>query len=656
MDITSANLPFYIRYFHAVSETEPNNPFDTAAIGGLRASHGNLCDKIDALQAAGILKQDGASLLVPLEGRLVLPAAPSSPWPLAIIAHGNAQSYFVGTSTTLSANEFLSYQGYEILQNELARHGIASFSVNLNIVNAFDAFNDYYQRIELIFLSLLLLKYLAGETITIPATDPVPIKLFTSGGFVPLADALVAADTPGSDIPLQTLRSLKQSLNEKIDFSNLGVMGHSRGATAVSRIFEYFYTGANAGEASSIFTVNSQLNNTIKKLVGYAGQPVKDQVKCIFALQPDEISCKIQSDSTMFFVVAGSHDEDVGGDKASIYERVEAPKVMMYINGATHQRFNYIWRSPAGNRSHINTMIAGDPAVRVLSNQKHDEISRVVFSSFFRATQKNELSQYAYFSRNVRYPVRVDIQRAWNYAYPFQALPAAWKKFDDDIRGTNILNPTGSGAPSASLPFDRADRHEHNLNTQWFGTNYDEYKDFTDQEFSAFLYLKNRNADTATVTIPINVNLANYTHFGFRFAKWYNVENTGAINPSTRIQGIPRRVDLRNFTLQLFESNTPVGRKIDGERISSLIHRAYPTLKFSVQDGMAYYWDTDIILQTVEVQISEFHVPSSVNLSSVNMLVIELTPEAFKRADEEDIFVFNDLLVTKRDLSLPTTP
>lgn len=653
MDITSENLPFYARYFHAASASESNNPFDINPAQSSQFGE-ELMARINALRASNILRADGNDLLIPIEGRLVLPTSSDSPFPLVMIAHGMARSYFDGpTSTTVLPNQFLSYQGYEVLQNELARHGIASFSVNLNIVNALEANDDdYYQRIELILISFLLLKYVSGETVSVPAGDPTPIKFLLDSGFLSISEALISADTPGGNSALQALQVLKQSLHGKINFSNLGFMGHSRGATAVSRIFEYFYTGTTAGEASAEFGVNIQLNNAIKKLFEYVGKPIKDHVKCIFALQPSQIRCIIESINTMFFVVAGSHDEDVGGHRVTIYESVAAPKVMMYINGATHQRFNYVWRSPAGDRSHVNEMIAGDQTIRVLSNEKHDDISRVVFSSFFRATQKNDLSQFIYFSRNIRYPIRVDIQRAWNFPFPFTSPAEAFKKFDDEIKNVNILNATGSGGPNERLPFNFASIHQYNLNRQRFGENVSLHRLFTHLDFSAFVYLKIRNANTSTLTIPVTIDLTNFSHFGFRFAKWYNVENIEHIRPGTRIEGIPRRVDLRNFSLQLLENDTAVGRKIDGEQITSLLHRAYPTLIF-LRTGRRYSWRTDIVLQTVELPISEFRVS---NLGSVNKILIELTPEAHKRPDDDDIFVFNDFIVVNRNLSLPTTP
>lgn len=671
MNITSAILPFYARYFHANSTSVETNFFNTENLEEIRISYPNVASKIDALQSSDVLKIDGNDILVPLEGKLVVPVISSTEnVPFVLIGHGNALSYFAPrTIDTLLPDPVLSYTGYEVLQNELGRNGIASLSINLNIVNAIGSTNDFYHRIQLFFLHFLLMKYLSGESVTIPGSDPHPIKFLVGTELKTMEEALTMADTPGSDTALQGLQSLKTSLNGKIDFTKLGFMGHSRGASAVSRIFEYFFTGSTAGQASSEFAVNPELDNTIITLVDYAGRPVKDHVKCIFALQPDETTCKIESDQTMFFVVAGSHDEDVGGRAASIYESVDAPKVMMFVHGGTHTRFNYAWRSLTGSISRINDIIAGDPVVRILSNQKHDEISRVVFSSFFRATLKNDTTQFLYFSRDVRYPIRIDIQRAWNFGLPFQALPNAWKKFDDDLMNTDILNATGTGAPDVTLPFKSSSSSytssgsgtntlELDVNLNLFGSDTHLYLDFTDQTFSAFLYLKNRNADTATLTIPVSIDLGDYTHFSFRFAKWYKVENYAITTPSTPITGIPRRVDLRNFTIQLFEDDTAIGIKIDGENVRSLLHRAYPALKYiiGVEGPSRYEWDTDILLQTVEVPLTEFNAPNTSDLARVNKVKIELTPEAYKNAEDKDIFVFNDFIATKRDISMPVTP
>lgn len=661
MNINRNTLPFYTRYFDG---SGANNFFSVSNLAALGSSFDSQRTMINSLTTANILKVNGDDILVPLEGLLMMPALTgSNKAPLVIIAHGNANSYFLDDDVTVRTTPVPSYEGYQVLQNELKERGIASYSINLNIVNAMHSNDDHYCRIFLMFSHLLLLKELAGDTTSIPGTDPSPHYFLDGAGTITAASAITNSATPGSNTRLQALKTLRDQVTNKIDFSKVGFMGHSRGASAVARLYEYLFNGTAAGTASAQFNVNSVLNTRIQQLVAYNNNFSRESVKAIFSLQPEETACILQSTSTMFFVVAGSHDEDVSGRAASIYESVSAPKSMMFVHGATHKRFNSVWRLGASRTDEINMMVSGDSTIRVLSNRQHDTISRVVFSSFFRATLKNETNQFAYFYRNIRYPISVDIERAWQFPYPFPAAASNLVSFDNGLKNTPILHPTGGTPPNTTLPFQESESASSTLQTlanEFIFGDPLHNRDFTNQHFSAFLYRKQPNSNTASMVISMNQNLSTFTHFSFRFAKWYLIySSTPSIMPTRPIvTDVPSRVDLRNFTLQLFENDTPLGVKLIGSRMSNIIHRSYPTLKYSPggDDAQGYYWASDILLQTVEVEISSFRIPSAADLARVNKIKIEFTPERYISNSGKDMFVFNDFILTNRTIPTPVIP
>ena len=158
-------------------------------------------------------------------------------------------------------------------QQTLAAKGIASYSINLNIVNALDNNEqeffkkfalDFNQRILLFFLHLKLLKIIAGEPVT---GDGLPIRFFEGPGFINIQDALQSPTH-------QRLIQLKAALQGKVDFTKLGFMGHSRGADAVSRVPAYFYNATTL--PNPVFPTNPEVDSRIRKLSEQIGRPVQE--------------------------------------------------------------------------------------------------------------------------------------------------------------------------------------------------------------------------------------------------------------------------------------------------------------------------------------------------------------------------------------------
>ncbi len=677
IDINSQDYPIFSSYFHAVSLNEDDNIFDKSKHSSLEVDPNNefVIDKIiTPLTTSNFLKKEGNDLLIPMKGLLVVPDEPiNAKYPLVVIGHGNAISFFDLTGTpndpiAVRSDEVLSYKGYQVLQNYLAENNIASYSINLNFVNTFfQAPFDFYQRIQIFFLHLLMLKIIAAEPHSAPDTNSAdyPFKFFDGGASEKLGEILTSSLTTAA---VQRLKGLRTIIQDKIDFTNLGLMGHSRGADAVSRMFNYFSDGATVQGAT--IPINDKLDERIKDTVGWLNNPLQEHIKCILALEPVDLAFEtdgsgnavvdainslvpvpqfeINSETTFYLAVAGTHDEDVTSDAIRIYEYPNCPKAMYFIHGATHVRFNSIWRKlpiqPAGTPD-INDTIGRQSVVRIISNSGHDKISRKVFGNAFIATMKDVPLNFLYFTHDKRIPIdlRLDLHRAWRFSYPIDEdiFPVISIKSLDD----KFVNPLLNKGGGALEVVEKKQLRGVNTNLQDFRPP---SVDFNFEQTIEAFYIIKENSKIFSIQIPIDPStdekLSLYTHFSFRFAKGYDVTNDNYIP------------DLKNFTIRLFKDNSPESRLVRGNSrlIKSVIQRAYPTRLFF---GSQFTTRTAIVLQTVEIRLDRL-ISDSVKLGQVNKIVIELIKgnDKTKSNTDEDVFVFKDFLLTFRDIEFFLPP
>ncbi len=621
--IVRETIPIYTNYFHAVSLSETTDIFKTSVDSfdlTPRPDYESY-DVVDKIikplknkPVNAVLKPDGDKLLLPLEGLLVLPdAALARKCPLVLIGHGNHTGYAVindkDTPPTESSKgvykitvldqQVPSHIGYEEFQNTLAENGIASYSINLNIVNTLDnnehkAFEkmalDFNQRILLFFLHLKLLKIIAGQPL---AGDELPIRFLEGTVFKNIKDALQTSTHTG-------LMGLKTALQGKIDFTKLGFMGHSRGADAVSRVPAYFFKGATLADPS--FPIHKEVNSRITKLSEEIGKPVQDSIKCILALEPtatkknegdpdpDKHGYIIQSQQTMYFVGVGTHDEDVSLDPVRIYEHPGSPKAMIAINGASHKRFNTVWATTTRDPEEF-----GKPPVssNLLNLDQHKEILSVVYGSCFTATLANQASDLLFFTRERTFPIKLskatDFQSAWKFGFPFSHPTPTVKDLD-----TKVTAPSSKKLRDSSFAFE--------------------------QDISAFLE-KRENAGIFSLKIPIaptsaTENLSKYTHFSFRFAKGYK------LSPN------PDRTEEKNLTIEFFENNNLVGKLIEGKDITTVELKALRAFDEIDQPGEKKEFKYSILLQTLEISFSGRF--STAELDKVNRIEIKIIPDPTK--------------------------
>jgi hypothetical protein len=611
------SIPLYVNYFHPVSLTETKDIFKIN-VGSVEITPRpnyeayDVVDKIiRPLKEKDILRVDGDTLLVPLEGLLVVPdPVGTTRFPLVMIGHGNHAADFNvadmkptpsqkgNLAFSILPDPVLSYTGYQSFQRELAKNGIASYSINLNIVNDLDnnettAFEklalDTSQRILLFFLNLKLLSVIAGEPITLPAGgDNFPIKFLTGATFVNLSDALA---NPTLDA---RLRPLRDALQGRIDFTRLGFMGHSRGADAVSRIPVYFFTGTALPNPT--FPHNQIVNNKIRSLSEQLGSPRQEIIKCILALEPvatldettppaDQHGYVIENNQTMYFVGLGTHDEDVSLDAVRIYEFPGCPKVMIAINGATHKRFNSVW---AG---HEKADEFGDEKLKLnlLSKEQHKSILNGIFGSCFTGTLGGNPLNLLPFTKKTEFvtdlPVSINFQGAWKFGYPFPLAANSLITLDDKVTSTPQESIKGRG-----YAFE--------------------------QDLKAF-FVEKINEGAVTVRIPIDPNtgekLSNFTHFSFRFAKGFDVSSNAT------------RVEEKNFTIQFFENDTPVGKPITGPTIKTLELQALQAFDNTSGERVFEY---SILMQTVEITLSA-HL-SDTELPLITKIDVNVIPDVTK--------------------------
>jgi hypothetical protein len=338
---------------------ETGNPFtDIATLEGLlrQVTVGKPPETVQyslgqALLATQVFRRDptnARNFQVPLVHSLAYPADPANagklapsetPFPVVVITHGQNLNYIFEPRTDSQGNvikrsvagsqiprievaklkgELNSFLGFEYLQLELAKHGIVSISINSNPANLFDEKALLKFRADLISAHL---DHLESEN-----RDP------------------------------------QAPFFKRLDFKRVGLMGHSRGGDAVVKAF-----------------LDSRTRFGIRAVVSLA--PL-DQTGL---LEPGK-RLRLTDPSLHYLVIYGSHDGDVGDWRCGSanlgtgfwhYDRATCPRVMLFIHGATHNRFNTQWSDErrvkneiASGKGGINRILAGENRVGVNISKK----------------------------------------------------------------------------------------------------------------------------------------------------------------------------------------------------------------------------------------------------------------------------------------------
>jgi subtilisin family serine protease len=342
-----------------------------------------------------VARADGADkskFQMRLLGRICYPVDPKSPdriagttpAPVVAIVHGNHTNlqfsgwtptgglvevtYHDGTKVSYPAlktatfSELDSYLGYEYLQTELAKNGIASISIDNNILNAIGTYLD--GRAEM-FLATL------------------------------------------DEWRRQVADDAKNPCHGMLDFeSNVGFLGHSRGGDAVVRAAKK-NTGRNRDNRFGLKAVCS-LSPT-----DFTGSAPKSAM----AMLPSD--APLVDDSMSYLVVYGALDGDVKGDSVGtrgpfesfagtgfrLYDRATCEKAMVFVKGACHNRFNTNWGTEPA-------VIASDPDL--LTPDDHLEASKFYIGGFFRWQLRDEFAFKRRFTGDDKPPGKITTAIQWS--------------------------------------------------------------------------------------------------------------------------------------------------------------------------------------------------------------------------------------------------
>jgi subtilisin family serine protease len=381
----------------------------------------------------------------PAAGSTELP--PGERFPVAILVHGNHTALTldfapsgprrtrrvltragwvtqgVTPARVTTRHEVASYRGYRYLQEHLASLGIVSFSIDTNAANELD--------------SLIRFR----------------------------ADLVLEA--------LDHLRTLDASSNSpfhnRLDFTKVALIGHSRGGDAVA--------------------LAAQLN-LMRPSTSKCG------VRAVVTLSPTDFTgmlpaperLRMRSDRTASYLcIYGSHDGDVSGSFDPVersqgwgfvgtgfrhYDRATTQRAMVFVHGATHNRFNSVWVDPAAHASGTGARIlaefeadnaddavtvdpripasatlpvpAGHRDARVLTSAAHQTLAREYVGGWLALWLRGDQSKQGLFDGRLANGVSAPVGLQWRLGRTVRGID----DFDDRNPATNELGGATTSPPS----------------------------------------------------------------------------------------------------------------------------------------------------------------------------------------------------------------
>lgn len=322
----------------------------------------------------------------PLHGEVRYPAG-TGPFPLVLVVHGNANP------------SVQSEQGYFYLLDLLASHGMIAVSVDENFLNGW-TWGEMDAR------AIILLRHLQRwRTWNSTASHP---------------------------------------FYQKVDLSQIGLAGHSRGGEAATVAWLFNTSLHNAGDPDHNF------NFSVRSLFAIA--PVDRQILAdTYAGAPPVLR------DVDYFIMHGSHDGDVYDFQGQdTYDRAHPVtlattglKSLLWVYGANHNYWNTVWAlSPDGGV---------EPAGQLITAAQQQDIGKVYMSAFFQQTLLGRIAYKALLTGDATFPtLPASVTRVHQYHDPDRLFIDHYE--EDDNLATNSLggadaNPGGLVTPYVDHAF-----------------------------------------------------------------------------------------------------------------------------------------------------------------------------------------------------------
>jgi hypothetical protein len=339
------------------------------------------------------------------------PAVSTQKYPLVVILHGRADSWIQSGSPidtgkvaasghkvfTIALTNQRNHAGYDYLQKWLAEPGRAMVSVSIetNITNQLDLLTKMRAQIVIDVLTELEKR---------SATDPI---------------------------------------FSKVDFQNIGLMGHSRGGEAVVLIDERLRGSKKFG----IRAVCSLAPTDILGCSTTANAP-------LFVAAPPPKARPVS-----YLVMYGGLDFvlgertagqlDVNGSGFRLYDRSTADKAMVYPTFCCHSRFNTVWED-AGKKKALTAVPALPPGSQVEngivlpgavhSGSIHQALAKEYIGGFFDLTLNKDAGLEPLFNNTLANASQQPVAIQWRFG----------KKLED-IDNFSVPNPLRTDPTGATV-------------------------------------------------------------------------------------------------------------------------------------------------------------------------------------------------------------
>lgn len=261
-------------------------------------------------------------------------------YPLVVVMHG---------MSSVSA----SYEGYDYLLDHLASHGFIAVSIDCYPINS-QVSDGGFQDTR----AYAMLEHLAY---------------------------------------LKNLNTQAGLFQGRIDMTNIGIMGHSRGGDGVVQ--------------AEIYNQSLSLGYDIKAIVALAPTD--------FSGTNPTVSERLKLITSKFLCIYGSNDSDVwGGANPStaytgtgfrFYDRATVEKAIVFIYGAVHNRFNDKW----GTEYKVDATSS-----KILGSTEHETLLRGYMTAFMKWHLEGNTLQREFFTGELRIPAASAIEVHCQYQSP----------------------------------------------------------------------------------------------------------------------------------------------------------------------------------------------------------------------------------------------